>query len=59
MLWKQCELEFLMMPASSNRLLEKASCLFQNTKSKNRNFYFSREINDLSIANVVGTSMYR
>jgi len=40
-----------------SRLLKKASCLFQNTKSKKCDFYFSCEINGLPVADFVRTSM--
>jgi len=40
----------------SSRLLKKASCLFQNTKSKNCDFYFSHEINDLPVVDLARTS---
>jgi hypothetical protein len=39
-----------------SRLLKKASCLFQNTKSKKCDFYCSHEINEASVADFAGTS---
>jgi len=40
----------------SNRVLKKASCLFQNTKTKKCGFYFSHEINDLLVVDFARTS---
>ncbi len=40
----------------SSWLLKKASCLFQNTRSKNCDFCFSHKINDLTVIDFAGTS---
>ncbi|MEX2962160.1 hypothetical protein [Microbulbifer sp. TYP-18] len=42
-----------------SRLLKKASCLFQNTKSEKCEFHFSPKINDLDVVDFAGTSIFR
>ncbi len=42
-----------------NRLLKKASCLFQNTKSEKCDFHFSPKINDLGFADFAEISIFR
>ncbi len=43
----------------ANSLLKKASCLFQLTKSKKCDFYFSCTIKGLAAFDCADTSMYR
>jgi hypothetical protein len=45
--------------APDSRLLKKASCLFQNKKSKNCDFCFSYKINDSGVIDFAGISIYR
>jgi hypothetical protein len=47
------------LPDPSNRLLKKASCLFQNSTTKKCDFYLSHKINDLTVIDFAGTSVFR
>jgi hypothetical protein len=50
---------FLASSVGSDRMLKKACCLFQHTRTKNDDFCFSLTINDLTVINFAGTSMFR
>jgi len=42
-----------------NRLLKKASCLFQNTKREKCHFLFPHKVNDLAVVDFDKTSLFR
>jgi hypothetical protein len=43
----------------SNRLLKKASCLFQNTHRIKCDFFHAPKIHDLAVMDFADTSLYR